>query len=376
MQITVTAPPTGRPAAPVAARIPMQRVDDEQLMGLVAVDTGKPIPVQVDSRGRLCWLEDALEPGESRRYKLRAPGFLADVPRVVICERGQEAEIREGEQVIARYNGAVAAHRPFLSPVLSPAGHGVTVDVGEQAQAAAGECAHHHSCWNGWSDVNGVDHWTDADTAGRQCHRRFTLSSSGPVFGRVSALIDWLAPDGTPQLVEQRVFHVFAQMDGCRIVDITSRLVMAHGPVIFGDTADGGICAVRVVGALAPQGGGILRNANGDQGEEDCWGASAAWCDLTGQIDDRFVGITMIDCPSNVKYPTYWNVRNDGLMAANPFGVSSFMKEATGYGGRRFEKGEIVMFRYRLVVHDGSRSMEDIGRLCDCFSQALDIVVQ
>jgi len=383
MRITVLAPPEGRPPAPVAARIPMQRVDDERMMGLVDVDTGKPIPVQVDSRARLCWMQDALKPGEQRVYRLESAGFLADASRVVVCEQDDNsALVTQDGRLVAHYRSSETSHRPFLGSVHSPAGHEVTVDAGAKDGAVRMHnlTEHHHSCWSGWGDVNGVDHWTDAPEAGRQRHRRFTLSSSGPVFGRVSALIDWVDSEGKPQFAEQRVYNIFAAANGYRLFDIISRFVMAYGPVTFGDTADGGLCAVRVASALSAAGGGMLRNANDDQGEEDCRGASAAWCDCTGQIDDRFVGVTMIDCASNLRYPTLWNVSADGLLAANPFGVASFMDQGAaqscgGAGARSFEQNEVVMFRYRLIIHDNAPSPEELGRLAACFTQSLEIRV-
>ncbi|HRX84967.1 MAG TPA: PmoA family protein [Phycisphaerae bacterium] len=382
MRISVQAPEDGRPAAPVAARIPLERLEDEHVIGLVDADSGRPVPVQVDSRGRFCWLQDAMQPGERREYRLQSRGFLADVPRVVVCERAEgDADILEGANRIAAYRSTTHAHRPFLSPITSPAGVGVTVDGvtvdGAASSAGIDPCDHHHSCWNGWADVNGVDHWTDGARAGRQRHRRFTLSASGPVFGRLSALIDWLDTEGNPQFTEQRVYLVYAAIGGSRIIDITSRMIMAYGDVRFGDTSDGGLCAVRVAPALSRRGGGMLRNANGEQGEEDCRGSSATWCDCTGQIDDRFVGVTMFDCPSNLRYPTLWNVRDDGLMAANPFGVSSFCGEGEGDGGgaRTFAWSEVAMFRYRLLIHDSAPSPEDLDRLADCFSRSLEIEI-
>jgi len=379
MRITVQASAEGRPAAPVAARIPLQRVDDERLMGLVDADSGRPIPVQVDSRARLCWLQDAMRPNEQRQYRLQNAGFLADAARVVVRELDSgDAEIQQDQRLIATYRSATAARRPFLSSLKSPAGFGVTIDGEPGGADAGGPAAHHHSCWSGWGDVNGVDHWTGAARAGRQKHRRFTLSSSGPVFGRLSAMIDWLDSSGKTQLTEQRVYTVYAALHGMRIIDVTSRLIMAYGDVTFGDTTEGGICAVRVAPALSRRGGGMLRNSLGEQGEEDCRGSAAAWCDCTGQIDDRFVGVTMIDSPSNLRFPTLWNVTDDGLMAANPFGVSSYCGEGgadRGGGARTFARDEVAMFRYRLLIHDSAPSPEEIDRLAACFSQSLEIVV-
>lgn len=376
MHITVTGPVGGRAAAPIAARIPLHRIDDAGLMGLVDEDTGRLVPVQVDSRGRLCWLEGRLEAGEVRRYRLASEGFLAEVARVVVRElEGGTAEIVENGAPITGYCGLSDVLRPFLGPIRSPAGHVVTVDRSAGRVGPDNPAACPCSCWCGWGDVNGVDHWADGAGASRQRHHRFTLTVSGPVFGRVSALIDWLDPQGRRQLVEQRVFTVYSRSEGRRIIDVVSRLLMSDGPVTFGDTADGGTCAVCVAPALAPAGGGMLRNAGGEQGEEDCRGSAARWCDFTGQIGESFVGVSMFDFPGNPKYPTLWNVRDDGLMAANPFGLSGFLADPEISGARTFEAGTTVMFRYRLVVHDGALTPEEIDRMADCFAKSLEIGV-
>lgn len=375
MRITVTGPSGGRPAAPVAARIPLDRLDD-RMMGLFEEKTHRPVPAQVDSRGRLCWLEASLEEGEVRRYRLDMRGFLGDAERVIVREEDEStAAILQRGRVIARYRGSSAARRPFLSPILSPAGHGVTVDMGD-VPASACKSPHHHSCWSGWGDVNGVDHWTDSPSAGRQVHRRFTLSVSGAVFGRVSALIDWEDPQGERQFAEQRVYTVYAQAEGYRVIDVISRFMFAAGPVTFGDTVHGGICALCVAEALTPGGGGLIRNAVGEQGEEDCWGAAAAWCDVTGQIADRFVGVTVFDYPGNLRFPTFWNVRSDGLLAANPFGLGGFLKDRSLDGSRTFEAGSVAMFRYRLLIHDTNPTAEEIERHSACFTRSLEIVVE
>ncbi len=376
MRLTITGPEGGRPAAPVAARVPLERIDDERMMGLVDVDSGQAFPVQVDSRGRLCWHQEEMAEGEVRTYRLDPAGFLADVDRVVVRERrGNTADILQAGKLIARYNGSPDLPRPFISPILSPVGLEVTMDAGA-GETLYGQSPHHHSCWAGWSDVSGVDHWTDGPNAGRQRHKRFTLSTSGPVFGRFSVLIAWLAPDGRQQFHEQRVFTIYAKRTGNRIIDIINRFVMSDGPVEFGDTCHGGMCALQVAPPLTPAGGGLLRNSSGGTGEAECWGAAARWCDVTGMIDGRAVGITVFDCPSNPRHPTLWNARDNGLLAANPFGLGSFLNQPEARRPKVLDADSVFMLRYRLVIHDSSPTPEQINCLCDSFSRPLDIVVE
>src|SRR5207249_1657673 len=68
------------------------------------------------------------------------------------------------------------------------------------------------------------------------------------------------------------------------------------------------------------QGGkGKIENAEGKVSEKHCWGRISAWCDYSGPIDGKNVGIAILADPKN-PHPTCWHVRGYGLMAANPFG--------------------------------------------------------
>ena len=377
MRLIVTGPDGGRPAAPVAARIPLDRLNNQRMLGMIDEGTGRAVPVQVDSRGRLCWLQDELEAGEIQRYRLDSQAFVVDASRVVVCEHDNgSALISQDGRIVARYIGKPEGRRPFLSAVQSPAG-GEAAAGGDRAMVSGGtESAFSHSCWVGWADVNGVDHWSDSDAAGTQRHRRFTLSSSGPVFGRISSLIEWLGANDARQFCEQRVFTVYAVQGNYRIIDMISRMVMTDGPVTFRDTVDGGLCALRVAEALAPQRGGKIRNSNCEEGEAECWGEAADWCDLTGASNERLVGVTVMDHPNNLRHPTHWNVREDGLIAANPFGLSGFLNDPQVTGGRSFDGGSVFMSRYRLVIHEGSPAAEEVAQMFACFSQPLGIVVE
>jgi hypothetical protein len=120
----------------------------------------------------------------------------------------------------------------------------------------------------------------------------------------------------------------------------------------------------------------MVRNANGEESLDDCRGSASAWCDITGQIDDQFVGLAVLDYPGNVRFPTFWNVTPEGLIAANPFGLASFVKDCKASGSRTFEKDSVVMFRYRMIIHDGSRTSEDIDMHSACFTKSLEIIVE
>jgi len=373
MKIILHAPDGGRPGAPVAAFIPLHRADPDLMMGLIDTETGRIKPIQVDSRGRVCWWEDPLEDGQTRLYKLHGEGAVMPVDRVVVQENPHGAEVLQRDALVARFHASPDRPRPCTHPLMSPSGRSVT----RESSAAPSSNEEQAGCWVGWGDVDGVDHWSLMPGHGRQRLRRFGLCVSGAVFGRITAVIDWLDAQGRPQLVEQRILSIFsAPPGGPRIIDLTVRLAINQRSVTFGDTPDGGLCALRVTEGLSPAAGGAVRNSEGQQGPQDCWGARANWCGCTGRVDGQPLGVIVMDHPGNLRYPTHWTVTDDGLLAANPFGLAQFLHQGDAHGGRTWPAGDTHTFRYRLLLHDGLLSPAEITRLYVMFAKPVQVDVE
>ena len=64
------------------------------------------------------------------------------------------------------------------------------------------------------------------------------------------------------------------------------------------------------------------------------------------------------------RYPTYWHVRNYGLMGANPFGLNDFYGGKGRNGTHSIDAGEKLWFGYRVYVHAGDA---DGGQVDDMF---------
>ena len=138
---------------------------------------------------------------------------------------------------------------------------------------------------------------------------------------------------------------------------------MTDEPVRFGDTKEGGLCSVRVASALEEKrGSGKITNGSGGQGEAACWGKPAPWCDYSGTLAGKQVGIAILDHPGNFRYPTTWHVRAYGLMTANPFGISYFTNDKTQDGSYTWRKGEVAEYRYRVVLHSGDAAAAGLDK--------------
>lgn len=235
--------------------------------------------------------------------------------------------------------------RPFFYPILAADGTPVTSD-----QYGQREHPHHNSVWVGQGDVNGADHWAlNGDKTPKQRHVSFEKVSGDTVVEN----LEWESKAHEPILRERRTLRFISFDDGARGIEFKLEFTPISGPVNFGDTKEAGLVAVRMAKAIADH--PTLTNSAGQHGEKATWGKAADWCDISGQINGKEYGIAVFDHPDNPRHPTRWHVREYGLLAANPFGLSYFDKGTPPHTGDFImQPGKTVTFRYELIVHDGA----------------------
>jgi hypothetical protein len=222
---------------------------------------------------------------------------------------------------------------------------------------------HHRSLWTAHGNVNGVDVWSEGPQAG------FIRCIEPPVVSLredrcvLNSINNWLSKSGDNLMKEYRTVVFWKSTGSIRFIDYEVEFRAEYGDVVLGDTKEGGIIAVRVSDSMRESvGGGVIMNSEGGIGEPKCWGKRAKWCDYTGKVNGNIAGITIFDNPSNPRYPTYWHVRAYGLFAANCFGLSAFEGRKDMDGSMRIERGSSVKFRYRMMLHIGKLSKDDIER--------------
>lgn len=281
---------------------------------------------------------------------------------VAIRERdgGEGLDVLQDGVLQASYHvagpGGARLARPYWFPLTGPGGVRVT-RAHPMEPDVAGETRdhpHHRSMWVAYGEVNEVDNWSEQRDHGLTIHERFEGVVSGPVVGGYTALARWTDHEGAPLLRERRTARFYRQPDACRAIDVTLELAAHDAPVTFGDTKEGGLIAVRVATSMDGKAGGTIRNSYGGVGEAETWGKRAEWCDYSGDVDGRTVGVAIYDHPSNFRAPTYWHVRDYGLMATNVFGGEAFTGNPGLNGRYTLKAGSSLTFRYRLVVHAGT----------------------
>ncbi len=321
----------------------------------------------------MTWFVHGLKAGQRQQLRAVTSDVSKGTAKVVVAHVPERytAEVRIQQRVFTTYHYGAQWARPFLYPVLGPGDTPLTRAWPIRTDVAGEERdhPHHKSIWVAYGECGRVDNWSEEPGHGTQRHRRFIALQSGPVFGRVAAVIDWCYPGGRKQFREVRDMTFYALTGGGRLVDVQITFRMTEKTVTFRDTKEGGLLSVRVATPMDAAKGGRIENAFGGVNEAETWGKPAPWCDYSGEVDGRRVGIAVFDHEANPRFPTRWHVRDYGLMTANCFALSHYAPGARQRGDMTFPKGGRATWRYRVYVHAGDARKGDVGgRYMDYFA--------
>src|SRR5262245_60771442 len=266
----------------------------------------------------------------------------ADPPPTIKVDK-TAAEFYFGEELVARYHLASEVAKPYFWPLNAPGQVPVTRGW-PMVKGLPKETTDHVHQKSGWfchgdvipegvtvvpsSDkhVKGVDFWSESKGHGViVCVDATRFQESGIVTRN-----EWRDSGGTKILDESRTISL-RSVAGGRLIVVDIDIEASVCPITFGDTKEGSF-GVRVSDEIklsTKDERNQLVNAAGKGGEKDVWGMLSDWCDYSGFVGDKHVGIAVFDAPTN-KPRAGWHSRGYGLMAANPFG-----RNGSGFPGRK-----------------------------------------
>jgi len=285
------------------------------------------------------------------------------VAPVALTDDGSAILVAIGGEPFTTYRYAGVPARPYFWPVLAPGGVPVTRawPMRDDVPGETHDHKHHRSMYFAFGEVNGVDNWSEEPGHGHTVHRSVDQIVSGPVFGRFRTTSDWTDASGS-RILTQHATVTFWNVRGAdmRMMDVDLRLIATDGAVHFGDTKEGGMLTVRVATPMDVPNGGRIENSYGGVNERETWGHAAHWCDYSGIVNGVRVGVAVMDHPLSFRYPTYWHVRDYGLMGANPFALSAYTKGAKD-GSYTLQADAEMRFLYRVIVHVGDAAEADVA---------------
>ncbi len=229
---------------------------------------------------------------------------------------------------------------PFMGPVLTNDGINFT-----RPDRRHKEHPHQRSVFIGIGDVNGYDFWNEHAIPLGLIRAQKVSTSGGGDTATVSVSSIWQGRRGKKFLDEERKYSFSKVSDTCVRVDIALKLTANYGNINFGKTKEAGPLGIRVADEMIVKCGGRFANAEGGVNEDGCWGKSSRWCNYSGLVEGKKIGIAAFDHAENERYPTAWHVRDYGLMALNNF----YFK-----GGYKLQKGESILYNFTLCFWEES----------------------
>jgi Methane oxygenase PmoA len=220
----------------------------------------------------------------------------------------------------------------------------------------------HPGIWLAFGDLNGHDFWRNKKGV-RQNAQVTESAERGDALG-LTVRSEYVAQvDGVDKKIATEVCkHEWRLQTGGVLLLLDSEISSAdpREPLVFGDQEEMGL-GVRVATPLrVKDGNGEIVTEEGNRNEKAVWGKQARWCDYRGDVDGRRIGILLMPHPGNFR-PSWFHVRDYGLMVANPFGQNAFTR---GEKSRvELKPGEKLRLRFGVWIHSGkTKSAEEMEK--------------
>ncbi|MDB4557943.1 PmoA family protein, partial [bacterium] len=260
---------------------------------------------------------------------------------------GRSLRIRCGDRDVATYYYKHdEVKRPFFAHVKAPSGIEVTRSFPPGEGDKKDHADMHPGIWMAFGDIGGEDFWRNR---GSVVHERFVEPPTGGVgSGSFTQRKSYQRTDGSVVCHEDFRCTIRVVRDGYLIQWYAAFSNPNGDEFYFGDQEEMGL-GIRVATPITEVAGGAITDAAGRNGAKRVWSRSSAWCDYSGTVDGKELGMTILCHPDNFR-PSWMHARNYGLIAANPFGRKAMRKGTSSKVV--VTKGETLRLRYAILVHD------------------------
>jgi hypothetical protein len=272
-------------------------------------------------------------------------------PAIQFDERDGRLEITLGSRPLATYVWRDAKiPRPYLAHLRTPGGVQVTRNHPPiEGRDATDHAEMHPGLWLAFGDLSGADFWRNKAEVR---HRSFVEGPASDERGGGFAVKNEYVSSGRT-ICEETCRIRFDLCQPGYVITWDSRF---SGPddFYFGDQEEMGL-GIRLATPLAAKDGGQIENSAGLVNEKQVWGKQADWCDYSGNLDGRRLGILLMPDPANFRR-AWFHARDYGLLVANPFGQNAFTK--TDKSKVIVPKGQSLRLRFGVLVHDGPINLD------------------
>ncbi len=236
--------------------------------------------------------------------------------------------------------------RPYFAHVHTP--DGIQVTRNHPPVAGVDPVDHptmHPGIWLAFGNISGQDFWRNKATIR---HEKFIAppeTRCDQLTFVTSATLVSSNQNDLAQLLSRFTLH--ATHEGY-LLSWQATFTPSADDFTFGDQEEMGF-GIRIATSLSEKNGGSVKNSDGLIGAKNTWGKTAAWCDYSGILNNRLVGITVMPDPDNFR-PSWFHSRDYGLIVANPFGQKAFTKTGDP-SSVPVKKGESFTLRFAAFIH-------------------------
>lgn len=276
-----------------------------------------------------------------------AAGGVEREPQVAFRAEPDRLRISVSGQPVATYVFRdPGISRPYFADLRAPGGIPVTRTYPPvPGKDPTDHGTFHPGLWLAFGDLSGADYWR-LKAAVR--HEEFAQEpKGGRGRGSFTVINRYLSPDGQKVLCRETCRYTLLVRANGYLLITDSTFRSDAGEFVFGDQEEMGL-GVRVATPITVTNGGRITDSEGHRNEAQIRGKQPAWCDYSGSIDGRRVGITLMPDPKN-PLRSWYHVRDYGLMVANPFAG-----QALGQGTPSrvaVKPGETLRLRFGVLLH-------------------------
>ena len=272
----------------------------------------------------------------------------SDQPQVDFKSKPGEVAITVGGAPFATYfYKDKKTTRPYFAHVRTPGGIQVTRNHPPRKRDAQDHATYHPGIWLTFGDISGHDYWR---LKAKTVHDKFVEPPKGGAGqGSFAVRNRYLTTNGKGTVCTETCRYTIHVRPNGYLLQWDSTFTSDTGDFYFGDQEEMGL-GVRVTTPIAvnQKKGGRILDSKGRVNGRQVWGKQADWCDYSGTIDGKHLGITLMPHPKNFR--RCWNhARDYGFTAVNPFGRNAFTRGKKSKVVVR--KGQPFRLRFGVFVH-------------------------
>ncbi len=337
------------------------------------VEKAEPVLAQWDGQGLVFVLPGKTPKGATRTFELHVKADK-QVPAAATAKvtEGKCVDVAAGGKPVFRYNHGVVSQFPdkaskydracYFHPLWAPSGEEVTGDF-------AADHGHHRGVWFAWSKAEAgaikANFWETQEGRGKTVNKAIA-TVEGPVFAGLVATNECVSADKV-LIAETVTARAYGAPAAPRLLDLTVRQEAAEGDVTLAKLLYGGL-AYRGRNEWSGKEGKVEVLTSEGKTRADANATRARWLDYTGRLGAEGWGGTLaIEHPANPRYPN--GVRVHPSMAF----FCSALCQPDAYV---LKKGEPLVLRYRLVIHDGKPDKALAERLAADFANPPTVTVR